>query len=460
MLMIHNSLTKQKEVFTPIIPGQVKLYVCGMTVYDYCHIGHARSMSIFDTIVRYLRHSHYDVVYVRNITDIDDKIIKRAQENQEPWQALTERFIHAMHDDCAALHILPPSLEPRATETIAQMIAMIESLMIKGYAYVGSNGDVYFRVRQFDNYGKLAHKTLDDLQSGIRVSIAEAKENPLDFVLWKKAKAGEPAWDSPWGQGRPGWHIECSAMSTDLLGNHFDIHGGGNDLKFPHHENELAQSEAATGETFANYWIHGGMVTVSKEKMSKSLGNFFTIRDVLQQYHPEVIRFFLISSHYRSPVNYSEESLSLAKSSIERLYLCLRGLPEVAESALGQPYHEQFNIKMDDDFNTPEALAVLFDLSRQINKLKESDVTAAAELGATLRYLGHLLGILYTDPENYLTTQLTQQVTAEAIEALIADRQAARANRDWQAADKIRQQLTELGVLIEDNPQGTTWRWG
>ncbi len=459
MLTIHNSLTKQKQAFTPITAGLVKIYVCGMTVYDYCHIGHARSMSIFDTITRYLRHQHLDVVYVRNITDIEDKIIKRANEQNIPWQQLTEQFIQAMQEDCAALHILPPTHEPRATDTIAQMVAMIESLVIKQHAYVGDNGDVYFRVNSFKDYGKLAHKALEDLQSGVRISIAEAKENPLDFVLWKMAKPDEPAWDSPWGPGRPGWHIECSAMSTDLLGNHFDIHGGGNDLKFPHHENELAQSEAATGETFANIWIHAGMVTVNKEKMSKSLGNFFTIRDVLKEYHPEVVRFFLTSSHYRSPVNYSVESLTLAKSSLERFYVSLRGLPIISEGPLGQPYHERFNQAMDDDFNTPIALSVLFDMSHQINKVRETHIEEAAELAATLRYLANILGILFEDPESYLTTQVDGQADVALIEQLIVDRQTARANQDWQAADVIRKRLTDLGVTIEDGPKGTTWRW-
>lgn len=459
MLTVYNSLTKEKQVFTPIVPGLIKMYVCGITVYDYCHIGHARSISIFDTIARYFRHRDYEVVYVRNITDIDDKIIKRANEQQIPWQQLTEQFIEAMHEDFAALNIIPPTHEPRATDTIAQMIAMIENLIIKQHAYVGSNGDVYFRVDSFKNYGKLAHKDLEALQSGTRVSITEAKENPLDFVLWKMAKPGEPAWDSPWGQGRPGWHIECSAMSTDLLGNHFDIHGGGNDLKFPHHENELAQAEASTDEPFANYWIHGGMVIVNKEKMSKSLGNFFTIRDVLKEYHPEVMRFFLTSSHYRSPVNYSLESLSLAKSSLERFYVSLRGLAVVSESALGQPYHERFNQAMDDDFNTPVALSVLFDLCHEINKIRETQAQEASELAATLRYLANMLGVLFEDPEAYLTTQVSGAADTALIEKLIAERQTARANKDWQGADTIRKQLSDLGVVIEDNASGTTWRW-
>lgn len=456
MLVIYNSLIKQKEAFNPIEPGKVKMYVCGLTPYDYMHIGHGRTWSAFDVIVRYLRYSNYEVTYVRNFTDIDDKIIQRANENNEPYYELTARFIQAMHEDMAKINVLPPDHEPLATQYIQQMQEIIATLLAADYAYIGESGDVYYRVDQFKDYGKLANKTLSDLQSGARISIVDEKENPLDFVLWKQAKAGEPFWDSPWGKGRPGWHIECSAMSKDCLGNHFDIHGGGGDLKFPHHENEIAQSEAASGEKFANYWIHTGMVNVNQEKMSKSLGNFFTLREVLIKYRPEVIRYFLISSHYRSPVNYSQESLEHATGALTRFYTTLRGLPIVTAPA-NSLYEQRFQEAMDDDFNTPIALAVLFDLVHDINRDRSKDEHYAAELAAILRKLAGILGLLHDEPENFLhgIPQLDRQ---HEIESLIAARTQARDDKDWAAADKIRQKLSDLGVIIEDNTQGTTWR--
>lgn len=460
MLKFYNSLTKTKETFKPLVEGQIKLYVCGITVYDYCHIGHARSMSVFDTIVRFLKMINYQVTYVRNITDIDDKIIARAQENQEEWSDLTTRFIQAMNEDWAKLNILTPDHQPKATEFIPQMITLISALIDKGYAYAAENGDVYYHVNKFKDYGKLAHKDIDELQVGTRVAITDVKENPLDFVLWKSAKPGEPAWPSPWGLGRPGWHIECSAMSMQLLGETFDIHGGGNDLKFPHHENEIAQSEAATDKTFANYWLHAGMVIINKQKMSKSLGNFFTIRDVLEEYKPEIIRYFLISSHYRSPVNYSQESLQIASQALERFYTTLRGLTLSSAPADENEYKTRFVAAMEDDFNTPEALAVLFDITHEINRIRETDVDKANTLGSQLKQLANVLGILYEDPTTYLTSQVkhdAQQITQ--IEQLIAARNQARADKNWTLADKLRNELAGLKVIIEDTPQGTIWRW-
>jgi cysteinyl-tRNA synthetase len=386
MLQIFNSLSRQKEAFQPIVPGQVRMYVCGMTVYDYCHIGHARVMVVFDVVVRWLKASGFAVTYVRNITDIDDKIIRRAQENGEHFNDLTARFIQAMHEDLAALSILPPTHEPRATAAMADIIAMIQVLIEKGFAYAGTSGDVYYAVSRFARYGTLANKRLEDLRAGARIEVEEAKNDPLDFVLWKAAKPGEPGWDSPWGQGRPGWHIECSAMSTRCLGEHFDIHGGGMDLKFPHHENEIAQSEAASGHRYVNVWMHNGFVQVNEEKMSKSLGNFFTVREVLRRYQPEVVRLFILSSHYRGPLNYADENFNHAKASLNRLYTALRGLP-VVDSSVEDAWFSRFRAAMDDDFNTPEALAVLFDLAREINRLRSEDEGNAARLGANLRYL-------------------------------------------------------------------------
>ncbi|WP_027156976.1 cysteine--tRNA ligase [Methylobacter luteus] len=462
MLKIYNTLTRKKELFQPREAGKVGMYVCGMTVYDYCHIGHARVMVVFDTVARYFRYLGYDLTYVRNITDIDDKIIQRANENGEEFGKLTERFIEAMHEDERALSVLPPDIEPRATQSIAQIIAMIESLVAKGLAYVGSNGDVFYSVDKFKNYGQLSGKNLDELQAGERVDVDLAKQNPMDFVLWKMAKPNEPAWESPWGLGRPGWHIECSAMSTCCLGNHFDIHGGGMDLQFPHHENEIAQSEGATGEKFVNLWMHNGFVRINEEKMSKSLGNFFTVREVLQRYRPEIIRFFILSSHYRSPLNYSDEHLNEAAAALTRLYTALRGI-ELVEATIEADYKTRFEQAMDDDFNTPVVLSVLFDLARELNKVKENDREKAVQLAATLRYLGSLLGILQDAPETFLKGGAIAGsgaviLSGEQIEQQIQARLDAKKNKDWSIADRIRDELKEQGVILEDVPGGTNWR--
>lgn len=459
MLYIYNSLTRQKERFIPIHPHQVRMYVCGMTVYDYCHLGHARVMVVFDTVYRYLKTCGYAVQYVRNITDIDDKIIKRATENGESIWELTERFIAAMHEDEAALNVLRPSAEPRATANIAEMLAMIQTLLDKGLAYQGSNGDVYYDVSQFAGYGKLSGRKLDELRAGERVAVDEAKDDPLDFVLWKAAKPGEPAWDSPWGKGRPGWHIECSAMSRELLGDHFDIHGGGSDLQFPHHENEIAQSEGCIGHKHVNYWMHNGFIRVNDEKMSKSLGNFFTIREVLQHYRAEAVRFFILNSHYRSQLNYATDQLDAATASLNRLYTALRGLPEVG-AANGTAYEQRFHAAMDDDFNTPEAMAVLFELARDINKVRSTQSDpAAAPLGALLKRLGWVLGILQDDPEAWLKgSSAADGLDDTAIEALIQQRLAARAAKDWAEADRIRDQLKAQGIVLEDSAGKTIWR--
>ncbi|MBK1716590.1 cysteine--tRNA ligase [Thiocystis violacea] len=460
MLQIHNSLTRQKEPFQPIEPGKVRMYVCGMTVYDYCHLGHARVMVVFDVVYRYLRALGYDVTYIRNITDIDDKIIRRANENGEPFLALTERFIQAMREDAEALGVLPPTDEPRATAHMPEILAMVGTLIDKGLAYAADNGDVYYAVGRFEGYGKLSGKDPADLRAGARVEIDESKRDPLDFALWKSAKPGEPSWDSPWGQGRPGWHIECSAMSTCALGNHFDIHGGGADLQFPHHENEIAQSEGATGEPFVNVWMHNGFVRVNEEKMSKSLGNFFTVREILRAYRAEEVRYFILTSHYRSPLNYDDEHLQRARGALTRLYTGLRGLPETAPAG-GEAFRERFGAAMDDDFNTPEALAVLFDLVREINRLRAEGSDRAAALGGVLRDLGGVLGILRDDPEVYLRGDGAADGLSDAeIDALIQARQTARAGRDWAEADRVRGVLTEAGILLEDGPQGTTWRRG
>lgn len=462
MLKIYNTLTRKKELFQPREAGKVGMYVCGMTVYDYCHIGHARVMVVFDTVARYFRYLGYDLTYVRNITDIDDKIIQRANENGEEFGRLTERFIEAMHEDERALSVLPPDIEPRATQSIAQIIAMIESLVAKGLAYVGSNGDVFYSVGKFKNYGQLSGKNLDELQAGERVDVDLAKQNPMDFVLWKMAKPNEPAWESPWGLGRPGWHIECSAMSTCCLGNHFDIHGGGMDLQFPHHENEIAQSEGATGEKFVNLWMHNGFVRINEEKMSKSLGNFFTVREVLQRYRPEIIRFFILSSHYRSPLNYSDEHLNEAAAALTRLYTALRGI-ELVEATIEADYKTRFEQAMDDDFNTPVVLSVLFDLARELNKVKENDREKAVQLAATLRYLGSLLGVLQDAPETFLKGGAIAGsgaviLSGEQIEQQIQARLDAKKNKDWSTADRIRDELKEQGVILEDVPGGTNWR--
>lgn len=458
MLQIHNSLTRRKEPFQPIEPGKVRMYVCGMTVYDYCHLGHARVMVVFDVVYRYLRALGYEVTYIRNITDIDDKIIRRAAEAGESMSALTERFIRAMHEDSQALGILPPSDEPRATAHMDEILAMIATLIEKGLAYVAENGDVYYAVSRFPGYGKLSGKDPRDLRAGARVEVGESKRDPLDFALWKAAKPDEPAWDSPWGAGRPGWHIECSAMSTCALGNHFDIHGGGADLQFPHHENEIAQSEGATGEPFVNLWMHNGFVRVNDEKMSKSLGNFFTVREILRRFRPEEVRYFILTSHYRSPLNYDDAHLDKARAALTRLYTALRGLP-MAEPFGADAFVARFHAAMDDDFNTPEALAVLFDLVREVNRLRGEDLALAAAPAAELRRLGGILGILQEDPEVYLRGSSGDSALDDAaIDALIQARIAARAGKDWAEADRIRNQLTESGVLLEDGPTGTTWR--
>ena len=448
MLKIYNTLTRSKEVFIPRVAGKVGLYVCGMTVYDYCHVGHARVMVVFDTVVRYLRYSNYDVTYVRNITDIDDKIIHRANENGEDFNALTERFIEAMHEDERALSVLPVDIEPRATTSIPDIISMIEKLITNGFAYLGTNGDVFYAVEKFKNYGQLSGKNLDDLQVGERVDVDLAKRNPMDFVLWKMAKIDEPFWVSPWGNGRPGWHIECSAMSTCCLGNSFDIHGGGMDLQFPHHENEIAQSEAATGEKFVNLWMHNGFVRINEEKMSKSLGNFFTVREVLKQYRPEIIRFFILTSHYRSPLNYSEESLNDAEAGLTRFYTALRDV-KIVDADIDLEFKTRFEQAMNDDFNTPVALAVLFDIARELNKTK------SPVLAITLRSLASVLGLLQDDSETFLKG--TNDGDAE-IEAQIQARIDAKKAKNWLLADQIRDELKAKNIILEDSPDGST-RW-
>jgi cysteinyl-tRNA synthetase len=474
MLSIYNSLTRKKEPLTPIVPGKLRMYVCGMTVYDYCHIGHARVMVVFDTVVRYLRARGYQVDYIRNITDIDDKIIKRANENNEGIEQLTERFIQAMHADLAALGVLPPSAEPRATLHMRAIVAMIARLIDKSYAYKAGNNDVYYRVRRFAGYGRLSGRSLDELLVGARVEADEAKDDPLDFVLWKAAKPGEPSWESPWGPGRPGWHIECSAMSTHCLGNHFDIHGGGMDLQFPHHENEIAQSEAASGEPFVNLWMHNGFVRVDDEKMSKSLGNFFTIREVLKKYQPEVLRYFILSSHYRSSLNYSDEALENAKAALTRFYIALKDVPVVAAmDNHDDPSAQAFMDAMDDDFNTPVALAVLFDLTHATNKAKANASKEAAHLAGLLRRLGGMLGLLQSDPEQHLKNVGTAALTIPMVEVnaqglaglsdaeidrLISLRVEARRAKNWAESDRIRDELKAQGIILEDGASGTSWR--
>ena len=458
-LAIYNTLTKTKEPLKPLIANQVRMYVCGMTVYDFCHIGHARVMVAFDVVSRWLRQRGYELTYVRNITDIDDKIIRRAQDNGETFEALTGRMIAAMHEDEARLNVLRPDIEPRATDHIAGMHSMIQTLIDKGFAYAPGNGDVYYRVGKFVGYGKLSRRKIEDLKIGARIEVDEAKEDPLDFVLWKAAKPGEPSWGSPWGAGRPGWHIECSVMSTCCLGETFDIHGGGPDLVFPHHENEIAQSEAATGKLYANAWMHAGAVRVDGEKMSKSLGNFFTIREVLEKYQPEVVRYLLVSSHYRSPINYSEDSLKEAKGALERFYTALRGLPEATAQG-GDTFVARFGEAMDDDFNSPEACAVLFEMVREINRLRDTDMQAASGLAAQLKALASVLGILQMDPDTFLQAGVEGKVDATQVEALIAARLQARAEKNWAESDRIRDQLTAMGVVLEDGKGGTTWRLG
>ena len=463
-MQIYNTLSRKKEAFTPIEAGKVKMYVCGMTVYDYCHLGHARVLVAFDVISRYLRAKGYELNYVRNITDIDDKILRRADENGEDYTALTERFITAMHEDAERLGIAPPDAEPRATGHIDDILAMIARLIERGFAYAADNGDVYYRVSRFEGYGKLSGKKPDELLSGARIAVDEAKEDPRDFALWKAAKSGEVSWPSPWGEGRPGWHIECSAMSTCCLGDNFDIHGGGPDLVFPHHENEIAQSEAATGKPYANTWMHAGAVRVDNEKMSKSLGNFFTIREILDKYHPEVVRYFLISSHYRSAINYSEDNLQIARQTLERFYHALKGLPvepvtPYNELPADNRYVQRFDAAMSDDFAAPEALAVLFDLVRELNNARAAGEDAAVtEQAALLRSLGALLGILGCEAEAFLQAGGAGELSAEEIESLIAERVQAKKDRDFARADGIRAQLLEGGVVLEDSREGTTWR--
>jgi len=454
VLKIYNSLTRDKQEFVPITPGRVRMYVCGMTVYDYCHLGHARVMLSFDVVRRWLRASGFAVTYVRNITDIDDKIIKRAQENKEPVEALTARFIKAMDEDNAALGVEKPDHEPRATEHVPGMLEMIRQLEIRELAYPATNGDVNYAVRKFPGYGKLSGKSLDDLRAGERVDVLPGKQDPLDFVLWKKAKAGEPAWDSPWGKGRPGWHIECSAMSSALLGAHFDIHGGGQDLQFPHHENEIAQSEGANQSKFVNFWMHNGFVRVDNEKMSKSLGNFFTVREILKKYDPEVLRFFIIRAHYRSPISYSDAHLDDARHALTRLYTALKDVEAKAGAVdWTGPHAARFRDAMNDDFNTPEAVAVLFDLANELNKSRSA---TGADL---LKSLAAILGLLDRRPSEFLqATPASDGLTPDRIEALIAARVAARKAKNFAEADRIRDELLAAGVALEDGPKGTIWR--
>ncbi|ARA75627.1 cysteine--tRNA ligase [Pectobacterium brasiliense] len=459
MLKIFNTLSRQKEEFKPIHAGQVGMYVCGITVYDLCHIGHGRTFVAFDVVARYLRYLGYSLKYVRNVTDIDDKIIKRAIENGETSDQLTTRMIAEMHADFDALNILRPDAEPRATHHIADIIEMVETLIARRHAYVASNGDVMFSVDTAPGYGVLSRQDLDQLQAGARVEITEVKRNPMDFVLWKMSKPGEPHWPSPWGEGRPGWHIECSAMNCKQLGTHFDIHGGGSDLMFPHHENEIAQSSCAHDGSYVNYWMHSGMVMVDREKMSKSLNNFFTVRDVLAYYDPETVRYFLMSGHYRSQLNYSEDNLKQARAALDRLYTALRGTDASVAAHGGDEFEARFREAMDDDFNTPEAYSVLFDMAREVNRLKTEDVQAANQLASALRKLSGVLGLLEQDPEQFLQNgaQVDDEEVKE-IEALIQQRKDARAAKDWALADQARDRLNEMGIVLEDGPQGTIWR--
>ncbi|MBO9536010.1 cysteine--tRNA ligase [Herbaspirillum sp.] len=459
-LKIYNTLARDKQVFSPIEPGKVRLYVCGMTVYDYCHLGHARVMVVFDMVQRWLRKSGYDVTYVRNITDIEDKIIKRAQENGESIYQLTERFITAMNEDADALGVQRPDHEPRATQYVPQMLELIGKLEQNGLAYKATDGDVNYSVRDFPGYGRLSGKSLDDLRAGERVDVNTGKRDPLDFVLWKAAKAGEPdeaKWDSPWGCGRPGWHIECSAMSSDLLGDHFDIHGGGQDLQFPHHENEIAQSEGAHRHTFVNYWMHNGFVRVDNEKMSKSLGNFFTIREVLQKYDPEVVRFFILRAHYRSPLNYSDAHLDDARGALTRLYTALKDVPvEAGGVDEGEAHALRFAEALNDDFNTPVAIAVLFELANEVNRSR------SPQHARQLKALAGVLGLLERAPDEFLKGRSGAQeggLDETQIEALIAARKAAKQGKNFAEADRIRAELTAAGIILEDKPGGLTeWR--
>ncbi len=452
MLTIYNTLARSKQPFVPIRPGKVRMYVCGMTVYDYCHLGHARVMVVFDVVRRWLRARGYAVTYVRNITDIDDKIIRRALENRETIGELAARFIRFMDEDAAALCIEKPDHEPRATQFVPQMLALIERLEAKGLAYRATDGDVNFAVRKFPGYGRLSGKSLDELRAGERVEVGGAKDDPLDFVLWKRAKPGEPSWTSPWGAGRPGWHIECSAMSCAVLGEHFDIHGGGQDLQFPHHENELAQSEGASGGRFVNVWMHNGFVRVDEEKMSKSLGNFFTIREILALFDPEVVRFFIVRAHYRSPLNYSDVHMHDARGALTRLYTALKGADvDEAEVDWKEPHAQRFEQAMDDDFGTPEAVAVLFELANEINR-------GRSELAPQLRALGKILGVLQRDPKEFLQGRLAGRLDEAEIERRIAERAALKRAKDYGGADRVRAALLEAGVILEDSAAGTSWR--
>ncbi|WP_151808925.1 cysteine--tRNA ligase [Acinetobacter soli] len=466
--VLYNSEQRKKVEFVPRRPGQIDMYVCGMTVYDYCHIGHARVMVAFDYIIRFLRSQGWNVRYIRNITDIDDKIIKRANENNESIQELTARFIDAMNQDAAQLGCAEPDESPKATEYIDQMQTMISTLVDKGTAYPATNGDVYFEVNKFEKYGRLSGRKLEDMQAGAseRVDVEVEKKHPFDFVLWKHAKENEPSWASPWGNGRPGWHIECSAMSTCCLGNHFDIHGGGSDLTFPHHENEIAQSEASTGEQYVNYWMHVGFINVDGEKMSKSLGNFFTIRDVMGKFHPEVIRYFIVSSHYRSPVNFSDTALKEAKTALSRFYHAFKAYEQVfgqtKTTHLEQTYVERFNTAMRDDFNTPEAMAVLFELIRELNRaVKEEQSDLATTLYSTLRALTDILGLVQHHVDDFLKSTIGHEdsgLSDSEIETLIQQRADAKKAKDFAGADAIRKSLLDSGIVLEDTRQGTVWR--
>jgi cysteinyl-tRNA synthetase len=454
MLKIYNTLAREKQTFVPIEPGKARMYVCGMTVYDYCHLGHARVMVVFDMVARWLRASGLQLTYVRNTTDIDDKIIRRAQENGESIRTLTDRFISAMNEDAGALGVLRPDHEPRATEYVTEMLDLIERLQANGYAYLAANRDVCYSVRKFQGYGKLSGKSLEDLRAGERVDVIEGKNDPLDFVLWKHAREDEPAevqWESAWGKGRPGWHIECSAMGSKLLGQHFDIHGGGQDLQFPHHENEIAQSEGAHQCQFVNYWMHNGFVRVDDEKMSKSLGNFFTIREVLKKYDAEVVRFFILRAHYRSPLNYSDAHLDDARQALSRLYTALKGCSEEAAVDWAEDHAVQFKAALDDDFGTPEAMAVLFDLATEVNR-------GNAGLAGQLKALGGVLGLLQRDPQEFLQAAPEGGMSNEEIETKVVARAAAKKAKNFAESDRLRDELKAAGIVLEDSAQGTTWR--
>lgn len=458
MLQVYNTLSRKKEVFKPITSNKVGLYVCGITIYDRCHIGHARTYVAFDIIARYFTYLGYDLTHVRNITDVDDKIIQRAKENGESCEALTLRMTEQMYQDFDDLNIMRPDIAPTVTGHMDEIIALVERLIERKHAYVASNGDVMFEVSTYKDYGKLSLQNLDMLQAGSRVDVDEAKRSPLDFVLWKMAKPDEPSWESPWGKGRPGWHIECSAMNLKHLGEHFDIHGGGSDLQFPHHENEIAQSCCAHDTPYVNYWMHGGMVQINKEKMSKSLNNFFTLRSVLDEYDAESVRFFLTSSHYRSQLNYSQDNLTQARASLERIYTALRDLTPIKVELKGNEYVQRFEKAMNDDFNCPEAMPVLFELAKEINRIKATDKAQASELAYILVSLGEVLGVAQNSPEDFFQGVDSNSDEVAEIEALIKQRNDARANKDWAMADDARDKLAALNIILEDGAGGTTWR--